>query len=533
MKNRRLLFNILSFALVSVFLVACKRTDLSKIASGALSPSYAVPLGKATFGVYEVLTSEDSTSILQVGPDGAIKLAYETELGLLGASDMLAIAGQEFELNQTAAQFGFSTSVMYTATTSQNFNETFQFTNVQGYALTSVDFLSGNLKIDVSTTLQHNVTIDLTFPDFTVNGVPITRTLQMNNPPAPQSATQTIDFTNALLDLASGAQGNNEIRMEGTITVQGTGNTLLGSESIAINAEFIAPQFNVARGNIGNLDPFALKDTINIDLFKNFNQGEVAFTNPSIRFDVINSFGIPMEINFPVIKTVETNSGNEASLIGYPLEFPIEAAATPGQSPMSTLILNSTNTQNLNSIISPTPKKLVYEVDGELNPNGTTQNFIAHNSSLTFRAELDLPLEGYAKNFKITDTIDFNFDVQEQDVRLAFRMISENGFPIEIGADILVADENYKILGDINPGNDVLIKGAQVDNTGRAIGKEKNIVDIVLDASQSSFLRKGKYLILTVSGQTTDGNLNKVVKFYNDYELDLKLAVKVDGKITL
>ncbi|MBU2018414.1 MAG: hypothetical protein KJ941_02100 [Bacteroidetes bacterium] len=533
MKQLILFQKVLFILSISLGITACKRTDLSKIAAGALSPTLAIPIGKASFGVYDVLAKNDSTSLVAVGSQGELKLVYDVQTDLLSAKDLIIINDQSYEYNRSALDYGFPISPSYSGTSSAAFNETVSFDNLNGFELTSVEFFNGLVNLDVSTTLQHNVTIQITFPDLKINGVAVSRTLVMDNPPAPQSANANVDLTSAILDLTQGGQGNNELRIQGSITVQGASNPILGVESINISAGFQDLEFELVRGNVGTIDPISLKDSIEIAVFKNFTGGEVQFTNPSIQFEATNSFGIPMEINFNEIKTVATNTGNEVSLIGFPITFPITAPASPGGSNLSTLLLNSSNTQNISTIISPTPKHLVFDIGGELNPNNTTQNFITKTSNLSLKVDLELPLEGYAKNFRIKDTIPFALDVPEEEATLTFRIISDNGFPIEIGADFLVADENYNVIADLNPGNNTILKGAKVNAQGRATTKEKNITEIVLEGGQSSILRKGKYLIISVYGETTNGSQNQVVKFFDDYALDLKLAMKIEGKLKL
>lgn len=529
--KRTVLKCLTTLVIMTLVLSSCKRTDLSKISSGALSPELAVPIGQAKFTVIDVLASKDSTNLITVDGQGALKLVYETELEILDVSDLTQLDDKTVDFDHTALEYGIGPSPGFFGSATVMVDETFDFNSQNGEKLYSIEFLDGKLIVTVSTNVQHNVSFDLTFPDFIVSGSPAQMSLDLTNPQVGQfqTAKDSVDLTNAEFQLDNGAQGFNEFQIAGTVTITGTGAPITGAESIDFSIGMKNLDFDVIYADFGQQAIQNYRDTIELKVFNNFFGGTIEFTNPTINFEVINTFGLPLRMDINEIKTVE-NSGNENSLISSALNLNVPASPSQGTQAVGSLTLDASNTQNLGSIISPAPKKLVFDLGGAINPAGPATNFVSHNSALSVRADVDLPLEGYATGFSLRDTIDFKLVLPPLVEEAMIRLIIDNGFPIELGSKLYIADENYTILADLTPETNI-ITGAPVNANGRVTNKAKKITDIILTDTEVELLNQTKYLIIEASGQTTDGNQGEVVKFYNDYEIVVKLAAQVKGSL--
>lgn len=518
---------LVTFALV---LTACKRTDFSKIDFGSLNPELAVPIGTARFNVVDVLAAKDSSNLITIDGQGALKLVYATELEILNVADLVQLENQDVAYNKTALEYGIGPSPTgFFGSTTVLVDETFDFTSQNGEKLYSITFQDGKLVVSVSTDLQHEVRFDLDFPDITIGGVPASVSLELNNPQPgqTQSDSDSVDLTNAIFDLDNGPQGFNQFQITGSITVTGTGDPITGTESVDFELGMNQLSFEVITADFGQQAIDNYQDTIDLNVFNNFLEGTVEFTNPTINFEVYNSFGIPLQVALNEIKTVE-NSGTEYSLISSAMSFNVAPAASPGATAISGLTLDETNTQNLGTIISPAPKKLVIDFGGGINPAGAATNFVVNDSELYLEANVDLPLEGYATGFVIQDTIPFSLELPNEISEAMFRLVINNGFPVELGAKLYLADENYTILGELNTDGN-LIEGAPVNSNGRVTTSVKKISDIVLSEADADRLSDTRYIIVETSCQTTNGQQGTEVKFYDDYEIEVKLAAQIVG----
>jgi hypothetical protein len=191
--------------------------------------------------------------------------------------------------------------------------------------------------------------------------------------------------------------------------------------------------------------------------------------------------------------------------------------------------INNVNTTNFNTLINNTPKYLTYSAGVVTNPNGqtATENFISKNSMVKLKANIELPLEGFAYDFEIKDTLDFNFSNQTDLVeKVLFRLISKNGFPMNLIISGDFVDENYNPLVDFIGGEKEMLGAAQVDNTGRVTSPNTKIIDVVFDKTKINLLKNAKHILIKATASSTQPEFT-VVKLFDDYKLLLKLAMQV------
>lgn len=534
MKNTAIFYPLMIAAAFALSITSCKKLEIDKIAKGAWSPALAVPVGNAHFNVYDVLSKSDTTDLVVIDNTGALKLVYRNQQELISGEDFVNLPDQGVAYNRSAMDYGISPVASFSSTIVIQVDEVIDFGAGGTYQLTSVDFKQGKLAIGVSTTLRHTVKFDLQFPDVLINGVGANASILLNNPNAiSQSGSDTIDLSNAIMDLTNGPNGFNEIRVTGTVTITGSGNPITSAESIDIGVDLNNMGFDLINGDFGQTNIFSLSDTIAIKLFNNISNGFIQFSDPSADFKMTNSFGIPIRVNFNEVKTKEDESGQEYPLTGFPPSFTIPSAPSPGSSASNNLLLNAQNTQNLGSIISPTPKKMIYDIDGDINPQGPANNFIKDDSKLSMEATLTLPLEGYATGFLVRDTIPFSLELPEQIDYAIFRLISNNGFPVEVTTKLYLADSSYAVIGEVLDNSITVIGAAPVDATGRVIQRTKKITDIKISQENADNLKRTKYLIIEAGAKTFNGELNQVVKIYDDYQIDVQLSALIQAVIKL
>ncbi len=520
------------FTLLALVITGCKKAGFDKIATQAWSPNLAVPLAVGEFSVYDILVNKDS-SILTVGPDGAIAIVYSDSADIVKASDIIALPDQNFDYNGSMAAYGIPPVLTFTGTQTYTINQTFPLNNPSGGSLFTIDFRTGNLSIDVETNLMHSVKYDFTFPDLKENGVVVTRSINLNyTGSVPQQGNSAVNLQNAILDLTNGPGGSNEVRVELAIIIMGSGSPITGTEYVDFSLAMQNLDFDLITGNLGSIALPSFKDTIGLKLFNNTSQGTFTLSDPKLEFRFRNSFGIPVDISFNSIKTKEISSGNEFNLTGFPPVFSLADAASPGQSAVSTLTITDQNSANLQTILSPTPKVLIYDIG--CSTTGLNTNFITHDSKINLLGTLTLPLEGYATGFMLRDTIEASIDLDNEFVESAMlRLNIENGFPVEASVRVVLVDQNYVLLKDLTNGFKNLINAAPVNSSGRVTQSATAINDFTITNAELPIVKNTKYILFEVGGQTFQGNLGTVVKFYDDYKLKLRLGMQVQAKVKL
>lgn len=521
--------------LFSLLLVACKKMEFDKITKTAWNPNLAVPLAFSTFDVYDILAREDSTDLVVIDPNtGAIALVYSGEIFSFEAQDIVDIPDFSEQFTFASPDLGVLPEVGFSGTLNASNNETFTLNTSTGVELHTVRFNSGNISLDVSTSLRHNVTINLTFPDLISNGAPVVRTLNLNySGTVPQTATASIDLTDVNADLTLNGTTVNSLRVICNTTIQGTGQNLSGTENISLNVGMTNLNFKNITGYFGQQSVAVDGDTILMKLFQSAVDGHFELTNPSVTFTIENSFGFPARINLNNLKTINVNTGQEYPLTGYPTVINIASPANMGETATTTLELNTSNTGNLNTIISPVPKYFYFEAAALSNPAGQTANlnFAEDVSALRIKADLELPMEGFAYGFSIKDTVDFNLGTDIDMIEyVMFRLIVDNGFPVQLGTQLKFMDENYNVLFSTFNGTEYVVQPALVDSNGKVYKNTKKISDITLTETQIPLLDQVKYLEIEGVAETLNGTSGQIVKLFDTYKIGVKLSVQVEGK---
>lgn len=536
------LFKTIAYLTTSIILLAatqsCKKMEFDKIAGVAWNPNLAVPLAYSTFGVYDILALQDSNDLIVTNPTtGELALVYKGDIYSANAQSVIQIPDQTENFDLSPSELSLLPNLAFTGTISTNNSHTIDFGINAGVELHTLRFKNGNLSVNVSTSLKQDVTVVVRFPSILINGTPLTRTVNLIYAGfVPQTANIQINLQNALADFTLNNTTFNKFILETDVTITGTGESMTGTEGINLDFGFTNLDFKNATGYFGQQVLPNANDSILIRLFENSIDGYFELKNPRVNFIVENSFGYPARLNLSNLKTININTGQELPLTGYPAVINLNAPTQMGQTAITSLELNSTNTGNINSILTSVPKYFYYEVNGLTNPAGQTStlNFIEDTSEIHIKAEMELPLEGLAYGFELKDTVDFNLgtDIDKIDFVL-FRLISDNGFPVEVAARLKFMDENYNVLFTIFNTPENLIESALVGADGRVNKHSKKTLDITLNEAQLALLSNVKYLELNGIAQTLDAQSGEIVKLYDDYTLYLKLAMQIIGKTTL
>jgi hypothetical protein len=529
---------LLIAAITCFFLfTSCKKFGFDKIAEGSWNPNFAVPVAHANFGVYDILASQDSSDLVVIDPNtGAIALVYKGEILTIDAGVLLNIQDENESLNLDATDLNAIPAPIFNGSVTSNNNQNFVF-DAGTSELHQVTFKSGNLDINVSTDLAHDITCVITFPELKKNGIPVSTTVSLNySGNVPQSDNASVDLLEAIGDFTLGNTTFNQLDAEISITINGTGQPITGTEDIDIEFAFSNLDFKNAKGYFGQNNLGISGDSVLLRLFQNANNGYFELIDPKITFFAENTFGFPIRMNFSNLKTVNVNNGNEIFLSGFPSVFDIPSATSIGQTSFSQFDLNTTNTTNLSTIVSSVPKFFVYTANVVSNPDGNIPplNFISEKSQMKIRTEVELPMEGLAYGFELRDTVDFNFNEDLSQLEsVMFRLNIDNGFPVELKSQITFLDDNYNPIFSTFNTPESVVSPALVDNNGRVNQRIKKITDINLTQDQILLLSGVKYVLLNAVAQTLDGTNGQVIKLFDDYTLDFKLGLQVQGKINL
>jgi hypothetical protein len=313
-------------------------------------------------------------------------------------------------------------------------------------------------------------------------------------------------------------------------------------------AVFLNLKFSYVQGYWGyQLYPLT-RDTIEIDINQTDLRGDIKVVNPKVTMRVRNSWGFPTRGIIKYLSFIGQN-GEELQLQGTAFQndgtndyadfaYPSFIAGELGQEKITDIYMDESNS-NIADIFNLQPTRLVYEVDGvsnaQLDPN--LIGFMTDQSVLGLQMRVELVLEGSAKNFGAEQTLDLNFDgfgsLDSANIEsVEFKLVSENGTPVDINAQIYFRDEAGTDIDSLfDAGAKNILNAAPVNNHGIASGVTRTETFIPMTAARFDRIRTTKTAFMKAYFTTAQGGTIPV-KLLADNSSTVKLGIKVKKRLT-
>ncbi len=525
-------------ALPFLFGGCLKKYDPDKLTDGVWNPNLAVPIAYSRFDVYDILDRAEENDLVVIDPQtGLLALRYEGQAFSFSASEVLDLPDFAYSKSFSGGlDFGFPVFPTFNGQMTEAVSESIDYETENGESLYDILLAGGQLNIDVSTDLQHDIVLQIEFPYITVNGAPLVIDVNLPYTGGTSSSSTQTNLTNAFIDFTDGGTTTNAIAVNITATLDGTGNPIVGNENIDFDLSLNGLSFALARGYVGQQTVALDGDSILIAIFQNSIDGYFELVNPRLELRVMNSFGFPVELDITQLRTVNTDDGSEFPLTGYPNPTLIGGPNVVGDSVVSILEFNSQNTANIANIITPVPKYLHFAVAGSSNPNGEADapNFISANSQLRVDATLEMPLEGFAYGFVVRDTVEFTFDENIEEVDwVMIRLYAKNGFPVDLSGQLYLADASYNLIDTLITAEQQVLLAGLTNSIGKVVNPTEQTTDIFIPRERIDNLLDAAHLIFVAESNTLNSTSGQVVGIYDTDFLEVRLGLQVQGRINV
>ena len=535
----------LLFVLVAIFAISCSK-DLFDFSTLESDRAVAIPLIETEMDIYDLLDS-DTTDLVATDPiTGQLVVTYASDLVTFGASDVVTLPDQPAvtESFQPAAALPDGLPFSTTVTVSET-PPPYIFTTTGGIEIDSINLTAGSLEFSINNQLAHRLVLDISIPSLiSSSGAGFTGSVTAL---ANAVGTSTFDLTSYTFDLTQGGTTTNTLDMAFDITVNGSGAIVNQTDNIDVTYSMTGLQFSAVFGDFKNQQMAAPADSIFISLFKTTqNVGFFGLTDPKVKLIVDNSFGFNSELSFIDFFSM-TETGTKIADITYdpgtgqqpaPYAFPtITQPVIYGSTEQTIITMNSTNS-NISVLFESTPKYLKYEASAETNPGSPTgnNNYVLSTSELKVSTEVELPLEGYAGNWDMSDTIAFSLKVDElfssktrpENVILSIQ--STNGFPFDVTLGLKLMDANYNIIHTLTGSSDAIESGT-LDGNGKIIASITTVTEITCDRTCIEQMNNTSFLLISAIANTKGASTQQVIKIYDDYKFGLKIGLHLSGLI--
>lgn len=388
------------------------------------------------------------------------------------------------------------------------------------YTLISNSYLSGSFTVTLPTSIR--------------GGIPVTETINVT---PGSNKTGNINVNSTELDLSKDpARQYNRIPVKYTVAV--TSNETIVSfnknDSLHIDLKLLNPDFDYVKGYFGQLTEQIDPDTLKTDIDDVLNHitGQFHISDPSVKVNYSNSFGIPFEVTLNATGIKGSQKVN-LGLAPFPVSYP---TTITNRVITSSFTVNKANS-SLPDLISMPPSEIRFSGSGRMNPQGfpgTRNNYVFGNSRFVANLEIEVPMTLWINNLQFADTLDnflkpddsgdSSFNPENTEL-FVLNISAENGFPLGASLSLMFYDSASKKIQKTVEAKDIF-KPAPVDANGKSSGKTESMSTIECDKSFFDASKKSDKMILVFTLKTT-GDGTKDVRIYSDYSLSFRVGVKI------
>ena len=496
-------FTLLLF-LVVISIYSCKKYEVDEVAIGEFDAEYAIPLINTSATLQDVLEEFDSTTFINFDPDGLIVLNYKGDLTARTSDDIFNILGDydlvPIPLEDTAYFVPYEP--------------------VNGVDLDFAILKSGNLKWGFQSEHDEPITVTLTLPGMTKDGIPFSTTV--NAGPNGFFLDQVgHDLTGYRLQAI-----NDTVYINYYAYRQDSGfNDTLAACGITLE-NLVA---SYVEGYLGG-EPIDLdRDTIEIDFFENWTRGDVYFEDPKLTLTAENSFGLPVRSRADLVN-IHTADGDVLPLESIYLDsidIAYPSLSEVGEVKYTKFDFNKDNS-NIDELLGSNPVAVDYEMDAIPNPDSITsiRGFMTDSSYMKLQVEVELPIWGQASGFEARDTFSINLDDMQDATHAEFKIITENEIPLDVGVQIYFADDNNVILDSLLASTEILMEAAPIDNIGKSTGATQKITISGYDDDRFDGIRSASKLFLAARFSTIN-NGTESVRVHAEDEVRVRVGMKL------
>ena len=304
-----------------------------------------------------------------------------------------------------------------------------------GALLDRVRMSSGDIKMDISSSLNTVLKFEYKIPKATLNGEPFSVYREI---PAGGTINETISLANYEFDL-TGQYGNqsNTILVESYARIDSTGEYVSisvedGVES-TISIENISP--SAAWGYLGQDTISESRETSFLDL--SALKGDIDFEFVEVKMVTENNLGVAADLH---ILNIESSSAESSIQLESPLlasPFTIEPAveSMDPQNPVTavkTEIIFDESNSNIDKIVESKPDKIAFDFEMVVNgDNNQNDGFVYLDYGVSSELQIEIPVSMKASNMVMKDTVDVSLSVPSVILDGSFTIVVNNGFPFD------------------------------------------------------------------------------------------------------
>ncbi|NRA48105.1 MAG: hypothetical protein HRU12_03150 [Phaeodactylibacter sp.] len=425
------------------------------------NPAFGVPLINTSFSINDLLDDLDDGSLIQTDIANRLTVVYQDRIEV----------DPEFEIEPIP---NIPIPIV-------DKEQTVQYQAPDDYQYEIIRLKAGVFQYTVLNPFMDSVNFSLSFANLKLgdDSLAISRLLPAADIDGPSETSGIIDISGYELLL------NEDIRTVYTANLFAD-NTPVDLPPFLVNIGQM--DYSYIQGYFGRFEVTLPGDSLEFDFLDNWEAGELEFLEPVINLTFFNTMGIPLELRSDTFELATFRNGIVAlnnPMLNSGLLFAFPSIDEVGEAKSTLLSLNSENS-NIVSAISGVPYQLNYAFSAIANPN--ENNLITNHLTDTVKVDIDIeveiPLFARAKGFRIVDTFEVDLSDLEDLERLGFKLIADNGFPLEVGMQLQFMDEDGMVFDSLFQDGSRLVESGNRAMDGTVTSAKETTLDSELNGDQ-------------------------------------------------
>lgn len=520
-----------SISLILLFFTGCY-SELSDIELGKIewSPDLGLPLVDSKFTVKNLLEARDST--FQYGSENGTVVIYFNDDSLFSesASNYYSLQNRNFILPP----------LFLTPEEINSFNTNGEVNVLREIAvdygvqsgLTEILIDQGTIDLAIEENFPANGNLSLKFrtiqsPPNTPNILDFNYGLSYANGGNEFSETEATDsFENISFDFV-GEEDDSKIFIAYDLLLQKVADNdlVFGQNSIQLSFDFTNMEFGALYGDLSPQSIVTEKNKIETNFFQNefLNEINYFFEDPRFRIIYNNSMGLPVRFNVASFSSFKNGEENE-----IPVNEPINLNAASEEGDVTSNVANFDAI--FKSLINELPESVELQIEGQIDPDDTPNNFVTRESNIQVGYEVEIPLQLSLSGLRIEQTFSFS-GIDPQDLNFAlFKFSSENSLPIELDFKAVFLDADSVELFTLFDG-----RFLEAGN----VGQPSSLTDLIelsdnpeTANNELDFLQNADRIGIVATVATTN-NGSEIVEISVDAAVKFNLAVQAQYTVKL
>lgn len=410
-------------------------------------------------------------------------------------------------------------------------NVSFDFPSTkEGEELDSLYYVGGSFDFTVNTSFPGTLTYDFETPAFvdrvSLNSIGVNSSVtKSSSAPAVQKDT-SISLNGYKTELISEGDSNKFSVTFDAAVYMSAGETLTGNEYVYFELGITDPEFDIVFGYFDR-DTFAVAEkSIPLDFFDDLGGEGIEFESPELTFEIVNSFGIPMSLDFSQVHSQYADQEDLYFAGSFPNEPQLVFAPSidnHGDSIETIMVINETNS-NLRDLLSGSPDRLVMQLSGYSNYESDGRNFLMSGAKIDITAKVSMPLSVKIDGFEqVTEFELADMESIRGTKELSMILNAVNELPFDGSIDIIFLDENDVPMDSLV--NQGLFVAPSVYQDGRVLEPAVSQSEIILSESLVDTMISASTLKLVTRLNSYGASSGDFIEIFADYNLIVKVGI--------